>query len=144
MAVDVHAVHGGIDVSRNRANPASALDLHHAPPTRLSAGAAGIRVSCLSGARYVEEPGALGAIGHLECGGLIVVLPGALDVVETFEQALLAHGMDVESILFAVGPVDVLACEIHRDGGARLVMKLAPQRDDILLRQDQRQYAVFG
>src|SRR5689334_20981378 len=89
-------------------HPALSVARGGAPPARVSF--AGTRAVAL-------EPGPLGL-----CLGLVVanrrfVFQGKTNVVEAFEQAALAEGIDLKSDDAAVGAADLLLFKIDGDGG---------------------------
>src|SRR5690348_15655833 len=89
------------------------------------------------------EPWPLLPIGGLD--GLVgaLVLQGARDVVESFQQALLAHGMDLEAMDLALRIRHRLGAEVDADGRARPIPQLLADRFALRIVECYGQQAVL-
>src|SRR3546814_4145190 len=63
------------------------------------------------------------------------------DTVETFDQAMLAEGVNIESDDAAIRPANFLSREIDADDGIEAALGIIHQLIDIGLRQHDRQNA---
>ena len=79
----------------------------------------------------------------LEGLDVVRLLERQSDIVETFHQAALEEGIDVEANDAAVRPPDLLARQIDGDGGVRPTRRIVEQLVDLALRQPDRQNAVL-
>ncbi len=77
------------------------------------------------------------------CGDGVILRQQITEIVQTFEQALLAVGVDVEGGLLAIGQDDDLGGEIDEDLRVGLLFDEIEQHIDGVLGQGNGQQAVF-